>query len=198
MNEQRTKKQEYQERYRFWSDKRIAQLSFHNNLLLTIGVALIGYFWSERSSIYTKLDFACEAEIDWVTICFLMGIASAVLSVVAGFILSLSRLYDLRITSNIVLTRKRAEDKSISIKEKDTSKSSFIRSLLALVAVLWNYQHYEIRKREIEDTEIFHCKFNKLRQISSDIGSSTWGLVKWQTLSMLAAFLFFTLTLVLK
>ena len=198
MNEQRTKKQEYQERYRFWSDKRIAQLSFHNNLLLTIGIAVIGYFWSERSNLYTKLIFGCDAEIDWVTIYFLVGIVSAVLSVVAGFILSLSRLYDLRITSNIALTRKRAEDKTVSIKEIDTSKSSFIRSVFTLFAVLWNYQNYEITKKEIEDTKIFHCKFKELRQKASDLGVSTWGLVKWQTISMLAAFLFFTLTLVLK
>lgn len=62
---QQDKRQEYQERYRFWTDKRISQLSFHNNLLLTLGIALIGYFWSERSSIYTKLviDFN---EIDWI------------------------------------------------------------------------------------------------------------------------------------
>ena len=198
MNEQESKKQEYQERYRFWSDKRISQLSFHNNLLLTIGIGLIGYFWSERSSIYTKLFFDYEAEIDWVTIYFLMGIASAVISVIAGFILSLSRLYDLRITSNIALTRKRAEDKSISIKEIEASKSSFMRSVVVLFAVIWSYQNYEITKREIEDTEIFHCKFRELRQKASDLGVSTWGLVKWQTISMLAAFLFFTLTLVLK
>ena len=198
MNEQQTKKQRYQERYRFWCDKRIAQLSFHNNLLLTIGITVIGYFWSERSSIYTKLFFDYEAEIDWVTIYFLMGIASAVISVIAGFILSLSRLYDLRITSNIALTRKRAEDKSISIKEIEASKSSFMRSVVVLFAVIWSYQNYEITKREIEDTEIFHCKFRELRQKASDLGVSTWGLVKWQTISMLAAFLFFTLTLVLK
>lgn len=127
-----------------------------------------------------------------------MGIASAILSVVAGFILSLSRLYDLRITSNIALTRRRAEDKSIPIKDEDTSRSSFIRSVLVLFAVLWNYQNYEISKREIEDSEIFHCKFNELRKKASDLGVSTWVLVKWQTLSMLTAFLFFTLTLVFK
>lgn len=198
MNEQEPKKQEYQERYRFWSDKRISQLSFHNNLLLTIGIGVIGYFWSERSSIYTKLVFDCEAEIDWITTFFLIGIASAFVSVVTGFILSLSRLYDLRITSNIALTRKRTKDKSIVIKEEDTSKSGFFQSLRVLVAVMWSYQNHEIKKREIEDTEVFHNKFNELRQKASDLGVSTWGLVKWQTLSMLVAFLFFTLTLALK
>jgi hypothetical protein len=198
MNEQESKKQEYQERYRFWSDKRITQLSFHNNLLLTIGIGVIGYFWSERNSIYTKLVFDCEAKIDCIIIFFLVGIASALVSVVTGFILSLSRLYDLRITSNIALTRKRAKDKSISIKEEDTSESSFLKSVRVLVAVLWNYQNYEIKKREIENHEIFHRKFNELRQKASDLGVSTWGLVKWQTLSMLVAFLFFTLTLALK
>ncbi|PVV20150.1 MAG: hypothetical protein B6D78_11660 [gamma proteobacterium symbiont of Ctena orbiculata] len=198
MNEQDSKKQEYQERYRFWSDKKISQLSFHNNLLLTIGISLIGYFWSERSSIYTKLVIDFGAEIDWITTLFLVGIASAFVSVVAGFILSLSRLYDLRITSNIALTRRRAKDKSILLKEEDTSKSGFFKSVRVLVAVTWNYHNYEIKKREIEDTVIFHRKFNDLRQKASDLGISTWGLVKWQTICMFVAFLFFTLTLVLK
>ena len=181
-----------------WSDKKIAQLSFHNNLLLTLGIAVIGYFWSERNSIYTKLIINCDAEIDWIIVCFLLGITSAVVSVTTGFILSLSRLYDLRLTSNITLTRRRAIDKSVEIKEKDVRKTSFIPSLLVLIAVSWNYQKYEVRKCEVENKDVFQDKFNELRQKSSDLGISTWGLIKWQTLSMLIAFMFFTLTLALK
>lgn len=198
MTEKESKKQEYQDRYRFWSDKRIAQLSFHNNLLLTLGIAVIGYFWSERNNIYTKLIIDCEADIDWIIVFFLIGIMSAVVSVTTGFILSLSRLYDLRLTSNITLTRKRAIDKSVEIKDKDTQKTGFIQSFLVLIAVLWDYQEYKIRKCEIENTVVFQDKFNKIRQKSSDLGASTWGLMKWQTLSMLIAFIFFTLTLTLK
>ncbi len=198
MTEQLNKKQEYQERYRFWSDKRVAQLSFHNNLLLTIGIAIIGYFWSERSSVYTKLIIDCEAEIDWKIVFFILGLVTTGLSVLAGFVLSLSRLYDLRLTSNIALTRIRALDKAVTIQENEALKSGFLKSILALAVVSWNYQKYEIRKTEIGNTEAFQQKFNELRQKASDLGVSTWGLVKWQTLSMLSAFMLFTLTLILK
>ncbi len=198
MAENEVKKREYQERYHFWSEKKISQLSFHNNLLLTIGFAVIGYFWSERRSIYTELALDFDAQIDWLVVSFLTGIAFAVVSVVSGFLLSLSRLYDLRITSNIILTRKRALKKSVKLMENNTSDSGFMKSLKALVVISWNYKNYEIKKTEIDETDEFRNKFIELRQKASDLGTSTWVLVRWQTLCMLIAFIFFALTLALK
>ena len=57
MNDKSQKISEYQERYRFWVDKRISQLSFHNNILLTLGLVVFGYFWSERKTVYTEFVF---------------------------------------------------------------------------------------------------------------------------------------------
>jgi len=57
--------QEYQERYRFWADKRITQLSFQNDFLLTLAVAVIGYLWSERGNVYTNLIVDFNREVDW-------------------------------------------------------------------------------------------------------------------------------------
>ena len=65
---------EYQERYRFWTEKRISQLSFHNNFMLTLAIAAIGYLWSERSSVYTQLQINLNADIDWTVLIFLLPI----------------------------------------------------------------------------------------------------------------------------
>jgi len=198
MTDHYNKKQEYQERHRFWADKRIAQLSFHNNLLLTLGFAIIGYFWSERSGIYTKLIIDFESDIEWKVLCFLLGLVLSTLSVLAGFTLSMSRLYDLRLTANIALTRKRALDKNISINEEEVSKSGIVVSLLSLISVMWCYEKYNINKSEITNSDDFSRKFKKLRQKASDLGEATWCLLLWQTLCMLFAFIFFVTTLALK
>lgn len=198
MNENRTKKHEYQERYRFWCDKRISQLSFHNNILLTLGFAVAGYFWSERDRVYLELVFDLGADIDWKIVIFISGLITIALSITSGFILSLSRLYDLRLTSNILLTRTSAIDKNVEIKDEPLSAPTFIEVITSLLSVISRYQDYEIRKEEIEETKAFQEKFTDLRQKTRNIGISTWGLVKWQTSSMLVAILLFLLTLLLK
>ena len=120
------------------------------------------------------------------------------LSVLAGFTLSMSRLYDLRLTANIALTRKRALDKNISINEEEVSKSGIVVSLLSLISVMWCYEKYNINKSEITNSDDFSKKFKKLRQKASDLGEATWCLLLWQTLCMLFAFIFFVTTLALK
>lgn len=64
------KKLRYQERYHFWSDKRVSQLSFHNNILLALGFAVMSYFWSERDSVYSSLFIDFEADIDFKVVVF--------------------------------------------------------------------------------------------------------------------------------
>ena len=184
--------QEYQERYRFWTDKRISQLSFHNNLMLTLGIALIVYFWAERDSVYTEII------IDWKVFLFFAGILSVGVSIFSGFLLSLSRLYDLRLTSNIVLTRKRLIKKGIKLKEERLSQTKFWRSIKSLCGVWRKYQNYEITKGDLDDHDCRQDKFTKIRQKSNDLGRSTWGLLTCQTICMFVAVVLFIFVLIVK
>ena len=194
----KVKIQEYQERYRFWTDKRISQLSFHNNLLLTLGFAVIGYFWLERDKVYTKLVVNFDASIDWIVLLFLLGLIVTAVSIISGFILSLSRLYDLRLTSNIVLTRKRITKKEIEVNDESLSKSSFIVAMKTLFCVNWKYHDYEITRSDITENEELQIKFTELRQKSHDLNELTWGLLKCQTACMLIGIIFFILVLTMK
>lgn len=147
---------------------------------------------------YLELVFDLGADIDWKIVIFISGLITIALSITSGFILSLSRLYDLRLTSNILLTRTSAIDKNVEIKDEPLSAPTFIEVITSLLSVISRYQDYEIRKEEIEETKAFQEKFTDLRQKTRNIGISTWGLVKWQTSSMLVAILLFLLTLLLK
>ncbi|HFE38509.1 MAG TPA: hypothetical protein ENK06_08880 [Gammaproteobacteria bacterium] len=109
---------EYQERYRFWSDKRLSQFSFQNNIFLAVGLGIMGYFWKERSSVYTELIIDPSLKIDWKIVLFIIGMGILLYSIMTGLLLAISRLYDLRLTSNILLTRKRALKNNVKIQDE--------------------------------------------------------------------------------
>jgi len=201
-NNERNKIQEYQERYRFWSGKRISQLSFHNNLLLTLGIAAIGYFWKERDSVYKNLIIDFDSSIDCKVFLFFVGIAILFLSVLSGFLLSLSRLYDLRLTANIALTRKRLAEKEVNLEDLPVSETGFLSSIKNLWFVFWNYRQYEITKTTIEanksNKKSLQNRFTKLRQKSEDLSTSTWALLKCQTVFMFFSMFFLIVVLFIK
>ncbi|MFH1702367.1 MAG: hypothetical protein ABIB41_02895 [Nitrospirota bacterium] len=193
------KKQEYQERYHFWTDKRITQLSFQNNILLTIGLAIIGYFWKERDSVYIDLIMDRSLKIDFTIVSFFAGILFVFVSVLIGVILSVSRLYDLRITSNIVLTRKRALKENVSIKDGQLLDSNFIKSFKSLMKLIFSYRKHKITYNDIRGQDAgLQDKFKKARQLSRDIGDLTWRLMNYQTTSLFIGIMFFILVLILK
>jgi len=199
-----TKTQEYQERYRFWSDKRISQLSFHNNVLLTIAVAIIGFFWQKLTRVRQN-SFTCfdVQFIDWKVVLFLGGMLLMALSIAAGIFLSLSRLYDLRITANIVLTRRRLieERPDEKVVDEDLTINSFLTSICSLFTLICKWDDYEIRREEIKgsDIKMLQKKFTDARQKSDDLGNSTWKLINWQTVCFfLSILLFFISELIFK
>jgi len=193
-----TQKREIQEKYRFWTDKKVSQLSFHNNILLSIGLAVCGYFWAELNNIFSTLVVDLGANIDWSAIVFIAAFIAIAASITSGFILSLSRLYDLRLTSKIILIRVRSLDKEISITDEELSLPSFGKSMKTLFSVFLNYPDYDITKEEIKSGMALQEKFTVLRQHSRDLGFSTWSLVKCQTLSMLIGILLLLLTIVVR
>lgn len=198
-NDSRNKIQEYNERYRFWVDKRVAQLSFHNNLLLTVGIAIIGYFWKERNSVYRHILIDSSLPVDGTVVLFCLGITAATFSIIFGFILSMSRLYDLRLTANILLTKKRLAAKNIDLQENQQSEPSFLSSMQSLMSVFWCYSHYKITKNHIaDDQKELESRFNRLRQKSSDLGYATWALLKVQTLCALVSVVVLVVVLIIK
>ncbi|MES9838688.1 MAG: hypothetical protein AB2653_09435 [Candidatus Thiodiazotropha endolucinida] len=200
MNEEskEMKIREYQERYRFWTDKRISQLSFHNDFMLTLAIAAIGYLWSQRNDIYTNLRIDFGAKIDWAVVLFLLGIIAVAFSIISGFILSLSRLYDLRVTSNVLLTRKRSIKKGIDLKDEKLSHLGFKGLMNSLFCVLRRYRSYEITVDDISENNELQSKFTELRQMSRNLGNLTWSLLNWQAACLFVGIVFSMFVLVIK
>ncbi len=182
----RRKKQEYQERYRFWSDKRIAQLSFQNNLLLTLSLACFAYFWKVHNC------NGSTAHIDCNTVVCFMSMFFTIISLFAGLALSLTRLYDLRLTSHILLTRKRAFESKNKLKDNELSSNGLLTTLKILVILFFNYHKYEITKIDLnsDNSNLLH-KFTRTRQFSRDLGASTWSLLKCQVISFFLSIIIF-------
>ncbi len=199
MQDKKGKLQEYQERYHFWTDKRISQLSFQNNLFLAIGIAILGYFWKERDSVYTQLIINSSLSIDPKIVFFFIGMMMILYSIVTGLLLAISRLIDLRLTSNVLLTRKRALQNEVAIDDKLLAQNSFFKSFHSLWVVFWNYDDFVLARSEINpDNSSFQPKFRKLRQASRDIGNFLWILVKNQIVSLLLSLVLFIVVLIIK
>jgi len=180
--------EEYQNRYRFWTDKRISQLSFFNNLLLTIGIVMIGYIWSENTNFYINL-----INIKWNITLLFLALAFNGFSILTGLILAISRLYDLRLTSNIMLTRKRALKNDIKLDTISPEKESF---LITLCSVIFKYNDYSISSNDInkEKLKILNYKFIKLRVLSNSLGIGTWKLLNYQIITFLFSIIFLFLS----
>ena len=199
MQNQKEKLQEYQERYHFWTDKRISQLSFQNNIFLATSIVILGYFWKERDSVYTDLIIDFSLAIDLKIVFFFIGMILLSYSIVTGLCLAISRLFDLRLTSNVLLTRKWALKNSVTINDGDLLNNCMCKSIKSLWMVFWKYDEFVLSRSEIKsDNDSLQQKFTRLRQLSRDIGMSSWILVKNQTVSLLMSLVFLTVVLIMK
>jgi len=144
------KLKEYQERYHFWTDKRVSQLSFQNNILLAISIAILGYFWKERDSVYTDLIIDSSLSVDFKIVFFFFGMILLLYSIATGLFLATSRLYDLRLTSNVLLTRKRAFQNNVTISDEDLSNNCICKSIKSLWLVFRKYDEFALSRSEIK------------------------------------------------
>lgn len=191
--------QEYQERLRFWIDKRVSQLSFQNNVYLTISLAAIGYLLNERKNIYTDLIIDIHLNINWKIVIYFACIISLTYSICFGLVLSVSRLYDLRLISNILLTRKRAKKENIKITDEDTSHNCVCKSIHSLWKVIRRYREYEISYADVRGKqEDLQVKFTKARQCSRDIGNSSWFLMMHQTVGLFVSIIIFIILFIMQ
>ena len=188
------KQKEYLERYRFWSSNSIQQLSFSNNLLLTISIAAFGYFFGKREKIYTKLFVDINADIDWIVVFFLVGSLLLALSILFGAVLSISRLYDFRLTRHISITRKRVCQKSEKIlKDEKLIKPGRITAFKDLFCIFFKFDKYAVSRDECQEVnKTVEDKFKELRKISLSLGRTTWLLFNLQILFFLGGIILYT------
>ena len=115
---------DYQRRYQFWSERAVEQFSFSNNLLLTISIATIGYFYKEGKEEFKNLSiwWPYSGSFDLEATLFSIGTIFTGLSVIFGLVVTLARLYDFKLTRHITLIRKRVYIKHVKVLEFSKNK----------------------------------------------------------------------------
>lgn len=183
MSDQKTK--EYHERTKRWANTTSSQLSFHNNLFLTLNIAFLSLAYNEEKLQNTTFS---SSSVDWSLSLYSASLCFVVLSILAGLIVSFSRLYDFRITKAINLTRKRVYKYSQKMLSEGTpEKLSLGKRTHLMFKVIAKDDYPRITIEQCKNLEKAEQKaelnenFKQLRTISYNLGHSTWIGIKWQT-----------------
>ena len=179
-------KQEYHERNIRWSQTAINQLSFFNNLLLSLGVGFLAFCFNPI--LFKTLNFTLK-EIDFSKTFLAISIISILVSIILGLVISISRLKDFRITRTINHIRQRTYEHSEKVLDERTpDKYDRIKRICTIFK-----KPPKITSEECKDyykISNFDSRFRELRNISHNLGINSWNYINYQTF-------FFGLSLIL-
>ncbi|MEO9869505.1 hypothetical protein [Ekhidna sp.] len=187
--EQKDKVKEYSERHQQWSNQALTQFGYSTNLFTTIGIGFLAYLINERKK-FPAITIDFEQSVNWSLLLFVISVCLTLLTVVFGLISITSRLYDIRITRHLVLTRKRVMKKHamyLTDKHTDISNQSkignFFRSLNKIDFVTGN---------DISNIQTVNTKFESLRMQSKLLGELAWTSHKLQLVLLLLSVIIYS------
>jgi hypothetical protein len=209
-----TKLREYGARHRFWAGLAVKQTTFSNNILLTISIAVLGYFFVNRGVIYKVLVVDFALPIYWPAALFVVGTLLILFSILFGLFVSFTRLFDFRLTRHILLTRKRAMEGCYLLPDDELPEESLCQSFIGFFGIIFKFRKYRIKKAEvkIKNSGISDCngppfnlhpskelieKFNYLRSRSDSFGNLTHRLLIWQLLFFAFGLCFYGIVMVI-
>jgi hypothetical protein len=184
------KENKYRERYVRWQDNTRKQLSFFNNLLLTLSVGFLSFAYKNISDM--KIEFSLS-DPDLSTTLLVLSIVSILMSIFVGLLCVINRLYDFRITTHINRIRywveksKNNTDKS-RLDGKTPQKYCWLKRFFLTIKVLFEkYPKITLKdcdrfysKMTEPEKVVFNNNFKKLREIAHNLGIETWTKLKWQ------------------
>lgn len=212
---QATKLKEYSERHRFWADQAVKQTTFSNNILLTISIAVFGYFFVNRGVVYKSLTIDFSLPINHSVTFFVIGTSLVSISIMLGLFLSFTRLYDFRLTRHILLTRKRAMDKCYLLPGNDLPEENFCQSIIGFFCIIFRFDKFKIKKNEfktkkysaedckgppfnLRPSKSVRKKFNYLRMRSDSFGKLTHRLLICQLLFFALGLFSYAIVMIIK
>jgi hypothetical protein len=190
--------QEYRGRHLRWSDKTLSQVSFYNNLLLTVGIGFLSFTFQDSKIV--DLEFRLK-DIDYSITSYVLSLYAVTFSILTGFLSSISRLYDFRITSQVNLIRQRVlEHSHRKLSEKTPNEVSWVRKMFLPISVFLT----GVPKITLEqckawqgDTNNLNERFSRLRGLSFNLGLATWSYLKWQTFLFAVAIVLYVASVLL-
>lgn len=170
---------EYHQRNEKWTDKTLTQLSYFNNLMLTLSVGFISF--SYKILITHNLEFSLK-NIDWSISFMIFSLIFMFLSVYKGLLISLNRLMDFKITRQVVQIRQRMLEHADKKLDESTplvmpwcERQTLIIKLFKLnypkISIEDCKNYKEMSKFEKDKIE---NDFKELRKISHNLGINTW------------------------
>jgi len=192
---------EYQQRNVRWNDNRIRQLSYFNNLILTLNVGFISFSYKEL--ITNDLELTCR-DLNWQFTFMALSVIVMFLDAVLGLVISLNRLLDFRLTHRILQIRQNMfEHSSFKMSEETPSNYTWAKRMKLIWNILKeNYPKIPIetcksfKNKPHEEKEIILQDFNELRDIVHNLGINTWKNTIWQVLLFGASLLFYFLAII--
>jgi len=190
---------DYKERYIRWQGISLTQLGYTNNILLSLTIGFLAIAFDK--DYLNTLSFSKDSFFNLKMCFYFLTILFLLLSIVYGVLTSLSRLYDFKITQQIVLTRQRFYDEyknqPKALPNYNFQRPKFKLRFKTLCFVLFHPINY-IDKKEIKNflnNEQSLKNFNKLRRIANTLGVLTWRLLKFQFLFLVISMLFYSINL---
>ena len=196
--------EEYRERNIRWTDRTLSQLSFYNNLLLTLSIGFLSFAYKmERIE---DINISFKNNIDWSLTLYVISITMTTFSILLGLVISLSRLYDFRLTRQVNQIRQRAwEHSDKKLDEKTPDKFSWRkRAKVIIQCLLEDYpkitmeQCKKLKDADDERLKKFNDNFRMLRNMSHNLGIATWSQTKLQTVIFAFAIISFIISELLK
>lgn len=171
-----------------WRNISINQLSITNNFNLTISTGFILYLNNDRTISTLKDNFDITNIYQKLSLIFCL--IFLLLSLIYGIGTLFSRLYDFRITRNLIFARSRTNNK---LPYNDYSEFTFYDRLFAVYKIFFKKIKLLSRadaKKGIHNIEFIN-KFTEIEKLNKILGTITWIWIKFQTVYLIFSFVFF-------
>lgn len=185
-------KNEYHERNIRWTQTALNQLSFFNNLLLTLSVGFLAFCF--KPEFFKNLKPSLN-EIDWSKSFLFASIIFVVLSILIGLITSISRLKDFRITRAINQIRQRTYEHSDKLLDESTpDKYRRIKRTFILFKKPPEITIEECKKYTAHSD--FDSRFRELRNIANNLGINSWNYTNYQAILFGVSIIFYLCSII--
>lgn len=193
---------EYHDRTIRWTNQTLSQLSFLNNLLLSISTAFLAFAFKEMQ--VSQIYFTVK-EINPFLTYQVLSVSFISFSILAGIIVALYRLLDFRITRQINHARLRMCEHALTkMCEVSPKKFSwFKRAVLPFYGICRKDEiTIEESKAYIKMTQIekdkIDCRFENMRDVAHNLGANSWCYTWLQMITFVGSIAFFTLSILKK
>ena len=183
------KENKYHERHIRWRDKTRDQLSFFNNLLLTISIGFLSFIFANEQ--YSNKLEICSVNQNFYII---MSVVLILISIFSGLLVVITRLYDFRITAHIVQIRSWVNEK---LPIQTHNYGIWLKFILIFKVIFGKCRKIEYRNcvklEYMSKTEkrVFLKDFRNLRCDAQNLGGLTWLNLNCQISFFLLSMIFF-------